>query len=326
MPTPPAGTEGEMSAGTLGANAMHEGNTRVHNSTQVENDFCLHCGGWTGGYRCKRRACPNYGRLYVGDWTQVMYRNLEEYQGDVLMVTVTAPGSTILPWQCAVDSWTPTLPVTAGPGADVQRHKCSGDNGCRVEPKAAAKWNRSARFQWSKMHRATAQYLRRRGHPVSLVTQGWEFQKRGVLHKHVVLGCKTPSERHAARLYADRLKAVAPSYGFGFVDNRAKPIASFGAAAYLTGYLLMKGKGGSLKLGDTVTHPDVPPSILYVARSLTCKTGVTMRYLRDKRYLWAIGKGRCRPPSVIWCERRTDGRLQHLRTGEILSASPTRGP
>jgi hypothetical protein len=113
-----------------------------------------------------------------------------------------------------------------------------------------------------------------------------EFQKRGVLHTHVVCGRGTFAEKRVADEYGRCLALLAPQYGFGKVDtpiDRAR--AAREAAAYISSYL-GKGKGRKRQLGETVLSAEMPRSIIYVSIQLTLKTGVTMRALRFRRLVF----------------------------------------
>lgn len=54
--------------------------------------------------------------------------------------------------------------------------------------------------------------------------------------------------------------------------------------AYVAKYLVQRLEDGRYAVSETVTHEDCPPLIVYVARSLTDETGITMRALRQWRF------------------------------------------
>jgi hypothetical protein len=227
------------------------------------------------GHPCKSKRCPHCGRLWAGDWREVVYRNWESYDGQVQLVTVTAPGVNLLPWDRS----------SCKHGDDVA---CSGKRGCRVQRDRLRFWNLRARMQWSRMHRRVGQWTRRKWGPhLDLLGYVWQFQERGALHVHVVIGLKTPINRHCAQKYRERLAEVAHEYGFGFVDTKWSSARGQRVAAYLTSYLL-KGHGDRAQVQETVVHRDAPDRLVYVARSLTSRTHVTMRAQRVRRQLFVI--------------------------------------
>jgi hypothetical protein len=240
--------------------------------------------------------CPRYGQLWAGDWRRVLYDNLGRC--DVLtpgklpamavMLAVTAPG--------ARHVWNPAtgeiicegLPWDLAWCAHLGEHRCSGPLGCRVELVKAADWNRTADARWSKLHRAVAGWVRRRcgNDALVMLTRGLELQKRGVKHAHPVLLATTPRQRHAVELYAKRMSERAPFYGFGYVERKVKPQSCKGAAAYLSSYFVT-GKKGKTTLQETVQHPAMRRSrLLWMTPKLTQATGVTMRELRFRRFVW----------------------------------------
>jgi len=118
-----------------------------------------------------------------------------------------------------------------------------------------------------------------------LLTRAFEQQRRGVLHVHAVVGRATPGEKVSAACYAERLRQLAPSYGFGMVDvPAARAWHAREAAAYISSYL-STGKGAKRTLGETVMSDQLPRSVIHVDTVLTLETGVTMRALRLRRLL-----------------------------------------
>jgi hypothetical protein len=120
------------------------------------------------------------------------------------------------------------------------------------------------------------------------LVRAFERQRRGVLHVHPVLGFATPAERHAAHLYASYLEKFAAHYGFGFTERRLRKLSSK-AAAYLSAYFVT-GKKGKESLQESVAAPDMPRSIIHVSTQLTRRSGVTMRELRFRRFVWFIAR------------------------------------
>jgi hypothetical protein len=139
----------------------------------------------------------------------------------------------------------------------------------------------------------------------------WEYQRRGALHKHVVVGVGSARELAAAHTYAQALHELAGAHGFGFVDRGRRTggrrclevINSQRAARYVAKYLSPLGDDHKPTLSATVVRPDVPPHTAYVARSLTSETGMTMRYLRWRRKAYVL-----KLPAI------------HPATGELVSS------
>jgi hypothetical protein len=237
---------------------------------------CTHCGRYTYGRAtvCRRRRCPGYASLWAGDQRRKLFENLGAYDGECVILAVTAPGADDLPWDekhCE----------------RLGDHKHSGLLGCRVDRRAARAWNESLSDRWRRLNRRTYQAVRRHGVRSRLLARVVERQHRGVLHVHPVLGVRTPAERHAAQLYARYLSEFAPQYGFGFTERKLASRSGKRVAAYLSSYFVT-GKKGKLSLQESVIAADMPRSIIHVSTELTQKTGVTMRELRFRRFVWFV--------------------------------------
>lgn len=214
-----------------------------------------------GGHRCRSRRCPSCGVLWAGDTRKRLLVNVEAYGGDVALVTVTAPG-------------TEQLPDTA----------------------AMRRWNASAPVRWRSLHRAAAQIARRRHGAFTLLTWTWEYQRRGALHKHLIVGVATARERAAAQTYVNALSDLRTQYGFGFVDRgkahggrrSLELIPATRAARYVAKYLAPLDGTGKAAISETVLREDVPPMVVYVSRKLTSSTGCTMRRLRHVRRCYML--------------------------------------
>ena len=196
---------------------------------------------------------------------------MSAYGGDVALVTVTGPG---------------------------RERLVHADDGL-VRAQDRYRWNRSAPRHWRELHRAASQIARRRhGGTFSLVAASWEYQRRGVLHRHVVLGVGTSRERAAAQTYAQALADLRLAHDFGYVDRgrshggrrSLEVISAMRAGRYLAKYLSPLGADGKPTLGRTVMEPDVPPHVVHVSRLLTTRTGVTMRSLRLGRRLHYVAR------------------------------------
>lgn len=221
---------------------------------------------------CQRRSCPACGLVWLKDTHVRAIAASQVLRGAVALVSITAPGRDVLPWD---------------------------ETGRRVEEGAARDWNRSAPARWSKLYDA-ARRRARRDCPMAagewaLLFKAWEYQKRGVLHLHLVVPMGSPRAARHSRSLVTQLAALAPRYGFGFVDRGKLPSAGARrssrtleavepgrAAAYVAGYLSGAGigKGGIYEVAQA---QGVPGALLYVAQALTRRSGVTMRSLRVRR-------------------------------------------
>lgn len=232
--------------------------------------------------RCGRRGCGSCGVLWLRDTSIRTLAAVQAHAAPVALVTVTAPGADVLPWD---------------------------DSGRRVDARAAADWNRDAPANWTWLHRAAARDARRVasdwGVCWRLLVKSWEYQKRGVLHLHLLVPCATRGEFEASSRYVAHLAENAHAYGFGFVDRgklpesggrrsarQLTPVDAHRAAAYVSGYLASTGagKGG---VAEVAQKQGVPGAVVYCAQALTQRSGVTMRSLRDRRRI------ACRYPDAV---------------------------
>lgn len=242
---------------------------------------CEACGRsrWSLARTCRRRNCPGYAPVWAGDQRSKLFDNLKALQtlpgrqtDRVAMVTVTAPGARALPWDRAF----------CAPLGD---HGCSGPLGCRVHPKTAGEWNKRAPAQWRRLHRGAYQRTRARYPRFWMPARVWEKQGRGALHAHVVVPYGSGMQRAAAAFYVRQLHAMAEYYGFGYVDRKLESMGARAAAAYLSSYFV-SGKREKAQLQHSVMTPSMPRSIVHVSNRLTQHTGITMRELRFRRFVW----------------------------------------
>jgi hypothetical protein len=256
----------------------------------------------------------------------------------VSLITITAPGEDFgLRWDTNTCDHDPEKP-------------CSGKHGCVVDPDAAQQWNKAAPSNWSSLHRRAQSRARRAakragGDGFRLVAKTWEFQKRGVLHLHLVVGMETPTERLAALTYLAALDELREWYCFGFVDRGPKAPPATGewtsilkpdrrggrprmprvvergkAANYLAKYVAGSKTDGTLALTETVRHKDVPGHVTYVGRHLTARTRCTMRSLREHRHAFALrarAEMMCRHDLLLELEVED---ADDARTIEVLQA------
>ena len=234
-----------------------------------------------GVRRCSTRTCPEFAPIWARDTRRRLLENLRIVPLTV-MFSVTAPGADLYPFDPRFCSH---RPVT----------RCSGRLGCRVDPVVAAAFNRRAGKWWSELHRAAkVRADRATGYKGRLLARVWEKQKRGLAHVHGVIAVTTPAERSWAKAYVTALRALAPRYGFGFVDGWEKIGRKFWpgvqAAAYLSNYFA-GGRGRKIAITENVLAGDLPRVVVFVSRDQTSRTGCTMRTLRLARRLWAFHAG-----------------------------------
>jgi hypothetical protein len=272
-----------------------------HNGRPSPTGSCECCGRPTygGASFCKSRECERYGLIWAADWRRVLFDNLAALElltpnlapgleHLVVMPTVTAPGVDPvydpatgevtcegLPWDLACCSHAPW-------------EKHSGKIGCRVQGLPAAGFNRTADSNWSKFWRRVAIKTRRElgNDALVLVGKAIELQARGVKHVHPVLLASTPKQRAGAARAIELMGELSGAFGFGAVWAPEKAMSAKAAAAYLSSYFVV-GKREKMQLTETVAHPAMKKSRpLYVTSKLTTQTGVTMRELRFRRYVW----------------------------------------
>jgi hypothetical protein len=262
-----------------------------------EQTFCPRCfrSLWEGR-NCKRRDCPGYARIYLRDQAERLRANLAAWDGKTCLVTLTAPGADMLAWD--------TSKCQSGP------HRCSGARGCRVHWVTAAGWNATVTKRLGELLKAAREQTRRsHGSNVKVVVLAYvcEAQQRGVFHPHLVLGYRTAAERAALDTFRTALRRKRGSYGFGtgrrgsFDEGRPERFTAKDAGRYTSKYLRPDGAKTSfvpLLMAINQIMPRDPDTgrlkvlvrPVYVSTTLTRRTGVTMTYLRFKRWVWmALG-------------------------------------
>lgn len=222
--------------------------------------------------RCSKRSCAACGKLWLGDTSVKVLAACQSLTTAVALVTITAPGQDVLPWD---------------------------ETGRRVVPAVASAWNATAPERLRALHRVAASAAREHARwndtTWDLIARVWEYQKRGMLHAHMVVPCGSVAERDASEEYVRVLAAYAPAYGFGFVDRgrlpksgprrssrRLEAVAPHRAGAYIAGYIVSTG-AGKPGVAEVAARQGVPGAVVYVAARLTRATGITMRSLRARR-------------------------------------------
>lgn len=250
--------------------------------------------------------------------------NVGAYSGEVMLVTLTAPGQDVLPW---------------------------GDDGFVEELPYRLVWNATAQARASRLYeagqKAADRWLLRQGYKGPLPRQICGVradQKRGVFHFHWLLPAGSPLEAQWSRivfsfmdrawrrdiqrwptvaerwelLWGEFAGTVTPGfYGFGFAHKGRKRGA--GAASYMArnaaGYMATNASGRS-------RH--------YVSTRLTRQTGVTMRNLRSCNWLFVrqgmIRRGELREDEWIPWSWDADRRAEVVRVWALVQAAPAQAP
>lgn len=290
---------------------------------------------------CGKRRCPECGRVWLGDARQVICAAMGTLTTSVAVLTITAPGVDVLPW-------------------DETGRRCR-------EPELTA-WNDTAPGRWSAWWRWCSQgpraRARRNGATWGMLAKVWETQKRGALHLHVIVPYGTPAEREATDELVRNLDGSRQAFGFGYVDRGAMqrdetgqrvrklvPVAAERAAGYVAKYLTETGKGAQ-GMGALAATTVVAGPLLYTAQRLTALSGKTMRSMRARRAIYAtyrmIGSGigawqaatlvhavEARRPPLTVAARLTLirdalagqwGSVVDVRTGELIVPTPAPVP
>ena len=220
-----------------------------------------------------------------------MKANLGAWEGKTRLITLTAPGAKVLPWDRSA------CPKGA--------HTCSGMLGCRVAWVAAASWNATVTKRLGELLKAAREQTRRqdRGARVEVLGYVCEAQQRGVFHPHVVLGYRTAADRAALDTFVGTLRRKRGAYGFGtgqrgsFDAGKPDRFNPADAARYISKYLrpdraktsfvpLLEAINRIVARDPTTGRRKHLVRPVYVSTGLTRRTGVTMGFLRYKRWAW----------------------------------------
>jgi hypothetical protein len=206
--------------------------------------------------RCRRRDCRGCGKWWAADQREKLRRNLGSVEGHQAIVTVTAPGQDVLPW-------------------DGER--------CFAGP--LRRWNAAAPAGWRDLHRAAAKAAQRvaREHDVwwGVLAQVWQEQRRGALHRHVVVPMASSGQRAASIAYVNALHGLARRHGFGFVDRKLELRSPERCAGYIARYVA----------SELAMCRQLPGHVVEVSRRLTGRTRCTVRTLRAERADWTRRRG-----------------------------------
>ena len=251
----------------------------------LEGRDCQRCYRRYYGARCRRRTCPGYVKTWLRDQRTVFKAAMSKYPGRATMVTVTAPGKDVFPW----DRTRCTHPVG---------ERCNGGKGCRVDSFAAAEWNRTAAKRLRSLNRLARSYARRRfprGELPEVVAYVAQDQARGLLHFHLALGYANP---RAVAAYVDGLQRGLLRHGFGSQLDRGRlsenpqALGSYMAryldpAKYGESFVEVLGSVERCERGHRLAGDD--RSVLrpvYVSPKACRRSGRTVEFERFKRRHW----------------------------------------
>lgn len=226
---------------------------------------------------CGARDCDVCGARWQQDQRVRAVAASEQLDGDVALITITAPGSSHFGW---------------GPAGsyDSPKHQ-------------KLDWNRSARRRFRRLHlhaaRPCRDWARAFGVTWRLHYRSWEYQKRKLLHAHLVLPYGTWEERWCTDLYLHRLYTLAASYDFGYVlggdtdhnpardgEPVVKPAGGAEVARYVCKYVASVGSGKD-SMASVAQRTSKRGSVLYIDPRLMRASGVSMSTLRARRRIWA---------------------------------------
>lgn len=303
-------------------------------------DVCPHCRRSLYRGRCRRRTCPAYAAHYLRDLARCIRDNLGEWDGRVAMLTLTAPGANVLPWDESVC-------------ADRPKHRHSGPDGCRVHAfdvvdlggrrvvRGGAQWNLAVERNLSRLTKAAHRAVRRSGCPgrVTVLLRVDERQSRGVFHPHIALGIRTAADRVALDVFCGYVKANRAQYGFSARENGydLTPPDKYvpgHAAVYMAKYVrpdrakasfvpLLRDIERVARVNERTGRREIVRPV-YVSRCLTSRSRVTMRHLRVRRYVFRLFPT-ATPSDVRYAAELLllfeGSRLDHL---EVMPRPPTR--
>lgn len=225
---------------------------------------CPECGGPTWRERCGNSRCIVNSQRHLRRQLERVRCNLRAFRGDTFMVTLTAPGRDVLPMEGSMVNWT-----------------------------YAAAWNQAVWGHWKKLRHSCSVAAERgekgvrRGECMLAVVP--EFQRRGVVHLHVVLGAQTFAQRRWCERFGRHARKEVKRKGslWGHQIRVSRVFGGgAGAARYLASYV---GKGGE-ELRIAWEDGTLPARCFYVSRRLTRETGVTIRMLRRRSsaFRWGL--------------------------------------
>ena len=243
--------------------------------------------------------------------------NVEAYDGDVSMFTLTAPGADVLPWdrdKCHVTVEyvdQVQLSILGEPmGPRMHRvargpHKCSGELGCTVEWQRSTIFNATAQVRASRLWEAaqrSADRMVRRLYGGELPRQIGHargvLQLRGVPHWHYLLPQGSETERAWSRhvwkymqRQAEHEQRLGPEAVWAAIEQEfttgeiTRGVYGFGFVHPGRGQAA-RGNGAARYVArNAANYVSGQAAGHYVSSRLTRRTGITMRLLRSVNYL-----------------------------------------
>lgn len=249
---------------------------------------CTECGGWFPR-RCETGSaakCQHCSTLKAGDLAAIARSGFTDRPCDrASMLTLTAPGADVLPWDLSQCIHGPEV-------------ACSGKVGCVVDADALARWHATLPRRWSDFVTDLRRLLARpvgRGAvalPVDVqFMKVYELQSRGALHIHALVRLVGVCSQ---RRYKAAVRLLARRHGFGSqFDISAIEAASEGQVArsgrYVAKYVVKACDAiGSVRMVDGDGQVcSRSPRVWSASR----RWGLTMKDCGLVRRQWACGGG-----------------------------------
>lgn len=234
--------------------------------------------GWMGAPCRRNRQCGTCRSSWSRMWAWALRENLSLVRGRTRLVTLTAPGADLLPWDEEHCRW-------MGP------HRHSGPRGCRIQIDAAEAWDADLAQRYHQLCMAARKRAGIR-EPV-VCARAWEAQARGAPHCHMVVIVNAAGEA-----FVDALLELAEFYGFGRVHDRGYAAkGGYAHAAYLAKYVTKRGDDEVARRNSLFEASLLPRQTVWVSPVLTKRSGATMAVARLVRSVWAFAEGfRDAPP------------------------------
>jgi hypothetical protein len=189
----------------------------------------------------------------AGDWQWCIREALRSYDAPVLLVTITAPGRDVLPYD---------------------------ESGARCSRAELSDWCSTLQARWHGLRDRSRKRALGSGSGLVVLSYVWQLQERGAPHMHVVVPAGPVGRRFAAAV-----KDSAADFGFGFVDIKSGGGFAPAVANYISRYLArdIESRGVYESFGEYL-----PSRPAYVATRLLRRAGVGIRVARRLRHLWVF--------------------------------------
>lgn len=227
---------------------------------------CHKCGSRTWNGRCSARQCPDNAQRYLNRHARRLRVALAAWKGPTRMVTLTAPGQDLIPWdasQC----------LAQGP------HQHTGDAGCKVDLNGQA-WNEDMWTRWKVLRETAARAARRTAPPKTrsgILAVVPEMQKRGVWHLHVILGYESPQEQEWCEAFLTALERNRENHRFGVQFHPGEWARQGHERSYVVKLSRYVNKVHGVR--EALENWILPGRWMYVSTRLTQRTRCTMRTL-----------------------------------------------